>query len=232
MSRGFKVEKGGRKNQRKICDKGNKVRMINREGLKPLLLAFKTEKGSHKPRNAGQPLETEKSEPPASRKKCTWHFGFRYSIPKNCKVISLCCFKPWSLWSFVRTAIANATVYFLCMFSCVNYKISIIISWSLTLGKTACLGNWNALCPFFPVCPFGDHTLFSTLNVYTVIYSQQDHIWLCLDNEPQIQNTVVFEWECYSLCSFLDLGSNPSTIIYWLSGHSQLSSFSEPPFLI
>ena len=47
MSRGFKVEKGGRRNQRKICDKGNKVRMINREGLKPLLLAFKTEKGSH-----------------------------------------------------------------------------------------------------------------------------------------------------------------------------------------
>lgn len=124
-----------------------------REGLKPLLLAFKIEKGSQKPRNAGQPLETEKSEPPASRKKCTWHFDFRNSIPKNCKVISLCSFKPWSLWSFVRTAIANATVYFLCMFSCVNYKTSISISWSLTLGKTACLGNWTCSASILPCLP-------------------------------------------------------------------------------
>lgn len=158
---------------------------------------------------------------------------FRNSIPKNCRVICFCCFKPWSLWSFVRTAIANSTVYFLCMLSCVNYKISIIISWSLTLDKMACLGNWTCSVSILPCLPhFGDHMLSSTLNVYSVIYSQQDHTWLCLDNEPQIQNTVVFKWECYSLCSFLDLGSNPSTVIYWLSGHSQLSSFSEPPFLI
>lgn len=111
--------------------------------------------------------------------------------------------------------------------------ISNIISWSLTLDKMACLGNWICFVSILPCLPhFGDHTLFSTLNVYSVRYSQQDHTWLCLDKEPQIQNTVVFEWDCYSLCSFLDPSSNPSTVIYWLSGHSQLSSFSEPPFLI
>ena len=113
--------------------------------------------------------------------------------------------------------------------------ISSIISWSLTPDKMACLGTWICFVSILPCLPhFGDHTLFSTLNVYSVMCSQQDHTWLCLDKEPQIQNTVVFEWECYSLCSFLDLSSNPSTVIYWLSGHllAQLSNFSEPPFLI
>ena len=64
----------------------------------------------------------------------------------------LVLFEATSLWSFIRTAIADSTVYFLCMFSCVTELAALFHGHSHRI-KWPAWGPEFALCPFFPVCP-------------------------------------------------------------------------------